>query len=131
MECYIRFQTALRCKMTARPLGIFYAAGHVKDSSLLPETTLDRLERALHWFNKNLKVPSLDDHAWRSIFWFRSEHQRLIANIWELVAIMREEGIAVRLCRTSSPGAIIYQDAHQIAAVPRGKKRRGGCEFRC
>jgi hypothetical protein len=124
MRTYIRFQTALRCSKTSRPLGIFGAAGRVEDVLDLPDVTRGWLRSTLEWFNENLTFPRLNPGEWRSIFWFRDEAQSVVAHVWELIAILRDEGVSVCMQRTSKPGQIVYEDNFQIAAVPNGLRHR-------
>lgn len=118
MGKYIRFQSALRCESTARPLGIFAAAGRLEDSPHMDANARPWLRDALAWFNHNLKVPALEGRRWRSIFWFRSEAQQFVARVWDVVAVLREEGLPIQMQRTSNPGQIVYSDEFQIAAIP-------------
>ncbi|MGI9474630.1 MAG: hypothetical protein ACR2NZ_24055 [Rubripirellula sp.] len=122
MDTYIRFQTKLRCHYTARPAGIFVAAGRIEDQATLPDATRDRLRELLMWFNRNLTVPSLDDSDWRCLFWFCSNSQPVISRLWELAHVLEDEGVFVTKVRTSQPGMIVYRDEHQVAAKPRRKK---------
>ena len=118
MSTYVRFQTQLRCRWTNRPAGVFAAAGHLEDSANIPDGTRELLDQHLKWFNKNLAVPALDDYGWRCLFWFRSDAKELIERIWDLAAILRDEGVFVRKVWTTDPGRVIYRDKHQIGAVP-------------
>jgi len=72
----------------------------------------------LTWFNRNLVVPSLGDRGWRCVFWFRSEATEFIGRMWDLVAILNEEGVSVQKRWTTEPGKIVYGDDYQIGAVP-------------
>ncbi len=120
---YIRFQTPLRCGATGRPLGIFQAAGRVEDWPDLPAATHDWLRETLQWFNHNLTFPRLDG-AWRPIFWFRDDAQAVVSRVWELIAILRDEGVGVCMRRTREPGQIVYEDDFQIAAIPNRLNQR-------
>jgi len=121
MTAFVRFQTQLRCEWTNRPAGVFAAAVRMRDRNRLADTQQELLEQHLAWLNKNLTVPALDEFGWRCLFWFRSDAKGLIRRIWELAAILREEGIYVRKFWTTEPGRIIYQDRFQVGAVPRRK----------
>lgn len=118
MDAYIRFQCRLRCRYTGRPIGIFVAAGRVQDRKGVPESTQEMLGDAISWFNQNLRVPALDDDQWRCLFWFRSGSQEIIRRLWELTYLLQDEGIFIQKVRTCDPGRVIYQDEHQVAAVP-------------
>ena len=123
MDTYIRFQTQLRCCTTGRSAGIFVAAGHIEDRTTTPELSRNRLREVLIWFNRNLAVPTLDESDWRSLFWFRSNSQSVISQLWELVHLLEDEGVFVTKVRTSQPGMIVYRDEHQVAAVPQRNKQ--------
>ncbi len=118
MATYIRFQTQLRCGWTGRPAGLFVAVGRVEDSPRLSPSTRELLDEHLAWFNTNLLAPSLGERGWRCLFWYRSESKELIRRMWDLVAILREEGVYVNKRWTNSPGQVLYSDRHQIAAIP-------------
>jgi hypothetical protein len=122
MDAYIRFQTQLRCRLTARPAGIFVAAGRVDDQETLHDASRGRLREVLDWFNDNLTVPALDTSDWRCLFWFRSTSQPVIRRLWKLAYLLEDEGVFVTKVRTTEPGTIVYGDEHQVAAKPRRKK---------
>ena len=118
MDTYVRFQTQLRCANTGRPAGLFVAAGRLEDSGRLAQRMRELLHEHLTWFNENLAVPSLGDRGWRCVFWFRSDATQLIGRMWDLVAILNEEGVSVKKRWTTDPGMIVYRDDFQIGAVP-------------
>jgi hypothetical protein len=123
MDNYIRFETCTRCPDTGRRLGIFVAAGYVEDRCELPAATAHWLRETLAWFNDNLRVPRLSGKEARGIFWFRAAADEVVSRVWDLVAILDNEGVTVEKHRTTKPGAIVYADRFQIAAIP-GKRRR-------
>ena len=118
MDTYLRFETQLRCDETNRRLGVFFAAGLVEDDWKLDDDALQRLKAALNWFDENLTVPKLCDNRWRSVFWFRSSAQLVISRLWDVVSILRDEGVYLIQRRTNSPGMIVYSDEYQVAAIP-------------
>ena len=74
------------------------------------------------WFNRNLSVPRLDADQWRCLFWFRCSAQEMIGRLWEMVSVLEDEGVFVTKVRTRRPGAIVYEDKYQVAAVPPRKR---------
>ena len=98
-------------------MGIFRAAARVEMRSHLTVWSRELLRSSLDWFNDNLPVPRLDDPDWRALFWFRPQSD-VVREMWQLVAILREEEVAVGLRYTKMPGRIVYQDEFQIAAIP-------------
>jgi hypothetical protein len=118
MRAYIRFESSRRCAHFKRPLGVFRAAGTVEEQSDLPGPTLELLRDSLRWFNCNLKVPRQSSVSRRGVFWFRSSAHDVVDRMWELVAILRDEGVHVDLRHTNRPGQIVYEDDQQVAAIP-------------
>ncbi len=121
MDAYVRFQSQLRCGNTGRPAGVFATAGRVEDAARTPDSTRERLRDSLAWFNQNLIVPRLGECCWRCVFWFHSDATELIRRIWELVAILEDEGVFTRKIWTTDPGRIYYFDEYQVAAIPHRK----------
>ncbi len=118
MHRFIRFQTELRSAQTGRPLGLFYASEALRAEFDLPDYAYELLDDSLNWFNANLHVPRLGAQRGRPIFWFRTEANECLAQIWNLVALFNEEGLYVEHRTTLRPGHIVYHDNHQIAAIP-------------
>jgi hypothetical protein len=123
MSTYVRFETPYHCDASRQGLGIFRAAAVVEVRAELPEWTREWLSDRFSWFRVHLPVPGYDRIDCRAIFWF---HPRatIVSEMWDLVAILREEGVPVALRRTNLPGRIVYRDAFQIAAIPYGQGRR-------
>jgi hypothetical protein len=86
--------------------------------------TRNWLRGTLEWFNENLTRPGLPDREGRSIFWFRDDAQAVVSRAWELIAILRDEGMGVCMRRTREPGQIVYEDDLQIAAIPNRLRQR-------
>jgi hypothetical protein len=123
MDTYVRFETGYHCESNRQPLGVFRAAGRVELRAELHNWTREWLRDALDWFNANLPVPPAKEIDARAIFWFHP-HSDIVREIWQLVAILWEEGVRVLMRRTTVPGRIIYRDKFQIAAIPFGHGRR-------
>jgi hypothetical protein len=104
-------------------LGIFWAVWTVEQRDDLEDWAREWLDDRSTWFGKHLPIPRGNPIDRRAIFWFRP-HSRLVREVWHLVAVLREQGVAVRLRRTSVPGRIVYDDPFQIAAIPYGHGRR-------
>jgi hypothetical protein len=56
---YLRFRTTLREPGVSGPLGVFGAAGSLRDAETLDPGTERRLEEVCQWFNDHLPVPGL------------------------------------------------------------------------
>jgi len=105
-------------------LGLFRAAGVLEDTIELPDYTQELLRESLDWFDKNLTVPSLPSYRSKCVFWFRTDADKLLERVWELVALLNQEGMFVQQRTTSRPGQITYSDRFQIAAIPERKTNR-------
>jgi hypothetical protein len=129
MATYIRFETPFREDKYREPLGIFRAVPMLEERVDLSTHSQDLLQQSLAWFNSCLPVPSSNDVDSRAIFWYRGQSQA-VRETWQLVAILREEGVRIRLRKTKMPGRIVYRDDFQIAAIPFGhglRRRSRNC----
>jgi len=118
---YIRFVTTQMDLDSRQPQGLFVAS-HALLSCF--DLTLDdekRVRAELNWFNENLPSPDVPYITGRVIFWFKSEAQEYIRRMWGLSYILREHGrlTTVQKCRFLSH--VVYRDAYQVAAIPRGR----------
>lgn len=118
MRSFIRFQTVLRSPHTGRRVGLFRAVDALRRGYAVPDYSTELLDESLRWFNTNLIVPRLGAHGGRPIFWFHTDADDCLAQIWNMVAIFNEEGLYVEHRTTLRPGHIVYRDEHQIAAIP-------------
>jgi len=49
------------------------------------------------------------------VSWFKDDAKKLpIRKMWEIVTLLKEHGIAVRVLRSRKPGKILYEDDYQI-----------------
>jgi hypothetical protein len=82
---------------------------------------LARIRELLVWFEENLKKP---DRFWSSgrtqsaICWFKDSAIDHIRHLWELKHLLGEHGVAAEMIRTKKPGRLVYEDDHQVAAIP-------------
>jgi hypothetical protein len=103
---------------------LFGAMGHLQESGELTEYEQERLDTIDHWFAKNLNEPDRLSRSRRTnaelsaIGWFRPEAHQCIGYVRELVAILKAHDIAVQMVTSDRPGYIVYEDEHQVAAVP-------------
>ena len=54
----------------------------------------------------------------KAICWFKDSSYRCITKAKEIVAILERNRIATATFVTRKPGYIVYDDYHQIAAIP-------------
>jgi len=116
---FLRFTTWDVHEISRQPRGIFQSAYDLADAPEVPEWYRDALRSDLGWFEEHLPIPPRRRFAdGLGISWFRSEAQPSIARLWSIIAIVREQGIAVRQIRSPHPGRVLYSDSLQIVAVP-------------
>ena len=76
------------------------------------------------WFDKNLAKPARFTASKppyyrkknRAISWFKDTAHEHIARIREMVAILENHGVAVRMLKTDRVGYVVYEDEDQIVA---------------
>lgn len=115
---YIRFAVSQRDKDSGCPMGIFQAAIEMRDSVDTHPDLVKRLHDFREWFNENLGAPDGDELESRAIFWFKSDAQECLRRVWQLVSALREGGYVVEEVTCTRPGRIVFEDEHQVAAIP-------------
>lgn len=102
--------------------GIFATARLLRDDGKLSEIEAAWLEEVFQWFGDNLPCPPFQKmrqkRRWSrdAVSWFKSDARIPIRRMWDLVALLKEKGVAVRLIYTKLPGDIVYEDRYQIVA---------------
>ncbi len=96
------------------------AARILRDDRVLEQHEIETVESTFEWFNDNIPCPpfqaSLASGKWtpHAVAWFRPEAGEAIQRMWQLVAILKEHGVPVRVVRSASPGMIVYRDEFQV-----------------
>ena len=94
--------------------GIVTEARIRRDNGDLDEHQASRLEDAYSWLNEHVPVPPFKQLPSDSVSWFRDEVRESVQRMWEIVAVLRECGLPVRLLRSANPGKVLYEDDYQI-----------------
>lgn len=121
---YIRFVILRKDDDSHRCLGVYQAADELIDSGVLTDQELRWLKDQQRWFNKRLDVPSRFSRSTRpgahnnAISWFKDTAGEYIEKMRELVKFLEQHGLRTKMLQTDRPGYIVYEDEHQIAAVP-------------
>lgn len=120
--CYVRFSTLVRDHGSRRRAGFLTHSYEVLDNPDLDPIAARGVREALDWFEQNLRVPHLKEK--RAIFFFKSSAATCMARAWELIHWLREAGVVVEMqTAIGIPGHILFEDEHQVAAVP-GRESR-------
>jgi hypothetical protein len=121
---YIRFVVSERDEDSGRERGVFSALYALDASGELASYERDWFHEAEAWFNENLPRP--DRLAWssrpnapeRAISWFKASAVDHVTCMRELVALLEHKAIVVTELRTERPGYVVYEDEHQVVAMP-------------
>ena len=107
-------------------MGVFHAAGRLRDCGSLSEPEEEVLQEVRSWFNTNLEKPKRFTSAkppyyrkrQNGISWFKDSAQEHIGTMREMVVLLEHHGVPVRMIKTTRPGYIVYEDKFQVVAVP-------------
>ena len=90
----------------------------------LPPPSSAHFRGALDWFDAELDLPerfhlSTNPHAHgKALSWFKPEATDHIRQARIILAVMVQYGIPSEMVTTSRPGYVVYEDDHQICAIP-------------
>jgi hypothetical protein len=102
--------------------GVFARALTIRDKSQLYGYESAHLNETLEWFDANLPCPpfrqKLESGEWSpdAVCWFHAEAKEPIRRMWDIIAILREHRVPVRMLTTARPGEIVYADEFQVVA---------------
>jgi hypothetical protein len=119
---FVRFVVGADAENAAWLTGVITKARLLRDAGELHDYESERLEETYDWFNEHLPCPpfrrKLRSGEWTrdAVAWFRAEAIEPIRRMWDIVAILREHGIAVRMVTSERPGKIVYKDDFQVVA---------------
>jgi hypothetical protein len=119
---FIRFVAGHDAENANWLTGVITEARLLRDDDKLYTHEIDLLEAAFDWFNDNLPCPpfqaKLRSGEWTrdAVAWFRDDAKECIGRVWDLVHLLRENGVPVRLVATEKPGRIVYRDRYQVVA---------------
>jgi hypothetical protein len=83
---------------------------------VLEEHQLVWLEETYAWLNEHLPCPPFSTSRWSrdAVTWFKDNAGDPIKRMWEIVMLLREHGVPVRLLRSKNPGKVLYEDEYQV-----------------
>ena len=90
----------------------------------------ERFREAQTWLNAHLPQPEAlsptrPDSPGRTVRWLRVSSAEHVSCMRALAALLESKGIPVQEIISADPGRIVYEDDHQVAAVPFPKEDRG------
>ncbi len=123
---YLRFVVKEINEDSGRELGVFHAIRYVRDEGKLSADQLEQCESIMQWFSEHLERPTRFTAAKppyyrkqnKAISWFKDTAHAHLGQIWELVGILQQHGVEVRMLRAERVGYVVYEDEFQIVAEP-------------
>jgi len=128
---YIRFSNPTISATSKSARGFFQYAFDLIESSDAPSYILEGIQEEIDWFTKNLDEPPLDcdpcfeEFSPRAISWFKPSAIEHIKHTWDLVNYLEEAGVKITMVKSKNPGAVIWEDDHQVLAKPWRKYKDG------
>lgn len=119
---YLRFVEGLESEDGRWLNGVITAARVLRDKGCLETYEIEIIEATYAWLNKHVPCPpfqqNLGSGKWTrdAVAWFLPEAKEAIQRMWDLVAVLKDHDVPVRILRTASPGMIVYRDEYQVVA---------------
>jgi len=123
-EIYIRLIVDKNDNDSGRKMGLFMAMQELRESNELYEYEEELVKKLHHWFDLYLEAPPVQASQSNyystptAISWFKSSAVKHISKMREFGYILDAHGVYVTEIKTERPGKILYEDKHQIAAIP-------------
>jgi hypothetical protein len=119
---YLRFVEGTDSQDGRWMTGVITAARVLKDEGRLESYQIEIVEATYDWLNANIPCPpfqrNLTSGKWSedAVAWFLPEAKEAIHRMGDLVEVLKDHDVPVRVLRTSSPGMIVYRDEYQVVA---------------
>jgi hypothetical protein len=122
----LRFVVADIDENSGKALGIFHAIGSLRQEGKLSSHEDARHDVIRLWFNNNLAKPTrfttskppFHRKKSKALSWFKDTAHEHLSRMRELVDILQNHDISVRMLKTDRVGYIVYEDEYQIVAEP-------------
>jgi hypothetical protein len=121
---FVRFVVGKRHASSEELTGVFTAAYDLERRGDLREHEQVWFHELEVWFTRHLARPNR--LAWssrpnapeRAISWLKLSAREHVTRMRELVTFLQHKDIPVEELRTDKPGYVVYEDEHQVAAIP-------------
>ncbi len=115
---FLRFAVHDRDEDSKREQGVFTALYGLAEQHMLSDYELAWFDEQETWFRKHLKRPKgIKSHP-AAILWFKDAATEHISRMRALCALLDHKDIGIAYFETMKPGRIVYEDEHQVAAIP-------------
>ena len=122
---FVRFVSGSEAENPYWLTGVFTIARELRDEGKLYRYESEWLEEIYDWFNANLPCPPFQEKRrtgeWTkdAVSWFRDDAKETMKRIWDLVALLRQHEVPIRMVTIDDPGEIVYSDDFQVVAETR------------
>ena len=100
--------------------GVLVSARSLRDDGRIGADAAGQLSELFDWFNVHLPCPPFrrNRRLWSedAVCWFKNSAGEPLRRMWDLVGLLKTEGIPVRIVTTMWPGRVVYEDEHQVVA---------------
>jgi len=123
---YLRFVVANIDEDSEQELGVFHAVRNLREEGKLYAYEEEHHDSIRQWFNENLERPTRFTASKppfyrkksKALSWFKDSAHEHIARVRELVAILQNHGVPVRMLKADRVGYVVYEDEYQVVAEP-------------
>jgi hypothetical protein len=115
-----RFQVTYRGGLGVE-VGIFVAVDHLRRAGRLGIDEQLRYVEIEDWFHEHLPDPPFygDGNSIGAVTWFKPDlPPTMTSRLGELCHILDAHAVANEQVWSTSPGAVVYEDDHQIGVIP-------------
>ena len=113
---FVRFVVGSDGQYHKELAGLFAEARLLRERDVLTAEEDARLANVYEWFQAHVPVPpfSSGNFPKDAVAWFKAEAREPVSRMWDIVALLREHGVEVRLLRSANPGRVVYEDPVQV-----------------
>jgi hypothetical protein len=123
---YLRFAVSDIDEDSQRLLGVFHAVGNLRWAGKLHPYEEEHHDAVRQWFDDNLRRPTRFTAAKppfnrkknTAVCWFKDTAASHLDQVRELVALLENHGVIVRMLKSKRVGYVVYEDEYQIVAAP-------------
>ena len=126
---FIRFVCFQQVGGQRSRMGLFQARDVAIGCDFAPDWAMALVRETFEWFGDNLARPTHYDQpgprrggGQDALCWYKAEATEHIARMFDMKAALEACGIHVDVLRTRDPGRVVYEDAHQVAALPEHRR---------
>jgi hypothetical protein len=105
-------------------IGLFTALYRLESAEQLEPGEIAWFHEQEAWFNQNLATPTQLSRSKRpgahkaALLWFKDTATEHVRRMHALTALLRQRDVPVEILVSDTPGYVVYEDPHQVAAEP-------------